>query len=127
MQENLIKSLDNDLHYFLEKLENVTQDDELFDTMWHIGHIHLMMENYHEAFNIFSDLLNLYPKNWEILYNLGISLLNLHETQRALTYFTIINEEYHEQCDVSEIISELRDEELYSTETHRYFISCTSC
>ena len=106
----------------LENLIDFVEISKNFENLWRLGYYYMVKEKYREAVKLFLDLVDHFPQKWEVLHALGIALMKINENRRALTYFTILNEEYKEKCDVEDLISSLEEADSFQSETHRYFL-----
>lgn len=102
---------------------DVGSEDGEFYPKFQKGNYLLSLGEYRGAAKIFFWLLDHYASNWELLHALAITLLNLNDVTRALTYFSILQEEYRDKCNVDDVISTLKEENDNLSEDHRFFIS----
>ena len=89
------------------------------EKIYHLGHFNLIIENYEEAEQAFTWLVD-HDSNWEVIHGLAISLLKQDKIGRAMTYLTILKEKYSDQCDVSELIFYLETEHHQAIEDYLY-------
>lgn len=90
------------------------------ERVFHLGHFHLILENYSEAEEIFTWLVDQDTHDWEMIHGLAISLLKQDKVGRAMTYLTILKEKYYDKCDVSDLIFYLETEHGMEIEDYFY-------
>jgi hypothetical protein len=90
------------------------------ENIYHLGHFNLIIENYAEAEQAFTWLVDQDLNDWEVIHGLAISLLKQDKIGRAMTFLTILKEKYSDQCDVSELIFYLETEHSQAIEDYLY-------